>query len=126
MTHLFFSLMIKIRCIFSLFYLVFTLFFRYILPDFFIFSLFFASERYSDLGVVGCPHPTGIDAIFRQVSPSDGTISLVIIDNWRGVREAEGARLESVCRFCLPWVRIPPSPQHKIPSDNHLKGLFLS
>ena len=23
---------------------------------------------------------------------------------------AEQARLESVCRLCLPWVRIPPSP----------------
>ena len=32
---------------------------------------------------------------------------------WRGVRVAEGARLESVCAGKpVPWVRIPPSPFH--------------
>lgn len=29
---------------------------------------------------------------------------------WRGVRAAEGARLESVCILWVPWVQIPPSP----------------
>ena len=34
----------------------------------------------------------------------------LIINHWRDVREAEGARLESVCSFVLPRVRIPLSP----------------
>lgn len=30
--------------------------------------------------------------------------------HWKGVREAEGTRLEIVCTPVVPWVRIPPFP----------------
>ena len=32
---------------------------------------------------------------------------------WRGARVVEWGGLENRCAFCVPWVRIPPSPQVK-------------